>query len=244
MRFLLTTAAAILAAVPLLANPRVIDFDQLPDPAALAFKDPFLEMGLKDLEDLRTVVRLQRRLETESFDANTRDRLAAQVTEARQSLAADGHNIEALLAARWEVAANRKRAKLATNPAFEGAEVALDGFLIPAEADPDGASVGYLVSEIGLCSHKPAPPPNQLVRVRYQGSFPTRNLYLPVSVFGTLLTDPEDQTIFLLDGAVRMISMWQLSADQITVQGPFGETEGGQSARSEIDPLAVGQGSE
>lgn len=239
MRLPLTAAAAILAAAPLSADPHVIDFDHLPDPAALTFEDPFLALGLNGLEDLRTVVRLQERLENENFDADTRNRLAAQVTEARQSLAADGHDIEELMAARWEVAANRKRARLATNPAYDGAQVALDGFLIPAETDPDGASVAYLVSEIGLCSHKPAPPPNQLVRVRYEEPFPSRNLYVPVSVVGTLFADPEDQTVFVLDGSVRMISMWQLSADQITVQGPFGETDGGPIARSELDPLAI-----
>lgn len=244
MRLLLTTAVAILAAAPLFADPRVIDFDQLPDPVASTFEDPFLAMGLKDLEDLRTVVRLQERLDSENFDVNTRDRLSDLVTEARQSLAKEGHDIGELLAARWEVAVNRERARLATNPDYEGAEVVLDGFLIPAENDPDGASVAYIVSEIGLCSHKPAPPPNQLVRIRYEGRFPTRNLYVPVSVVGTLLADPEDQTVFLLDGSVRMISMWQLSADQITVTGPVEESEDSRSARSRIDPLAVVDGSE
>lgn len=244
MRLLLTAAVAMLAAASLSADPRAIDFDQLPDPAASTFEDPFLEMGLEDLEDLRTVVRLQERLDSENFDADTRDRLASQLSDARQSLAAHGHDIEGLLAARWEVAVNRKRAKLATNPAYDGAEVVLDGFLIPAATDPDGASVAYLVSEIGLCSHKPAPPPNELVRVRYQGSFPTRNLYMPVSVVGTLLTDPQDQTVFILDGSVRMISMWELSADQITATGPVGESKDGESVRSGIDPLAVVQGSE
>lgn len=244
MRFFLTTVAAILAATPMLADPRAIDFDQLPDPAALAFEDPFLEMELKDLEDLRTVVRLQERLNSETFDTNTRNRLAAQVNEARRSLAQESHDIEELLAARWEVAIQRKRAKLATNPAFDSAEVVLNGFLIPAETDPDGAAVGYLVSEIGLCSHKPAPPPNQLVRVRYEGSFPTRNLYVPVRVMGTLSTDPKDQTIFMLDGTVRMTSMWNLSAYRITVQGPVAEVEVGQGAQGGIDPLAVVQGSE
>lgn len=244
MRRLLTTVAAILAAAPLLADPLVVDFDQLPDPSAQLFEDPFQTMGLKSLEELRTIVRLQRRLDNESFDTATRDRLSIQVTQARQSLAEEGHDIEKLLAVRWEVAVQRKRARLSTNPAYEGAEVALDGFLIPAEADPDGASVAYLVSEIGLCSHKPAPPPNQLVRVRYQGSFPSRNLYVPVSVVGTLINDPEDQTIFLLDGSVRMISMWQLSADEVIAKGPFGETAVDQRAVTGIDPLAVRERSE
>ncbi|MFC3615642.1 DUF3299 domain-containing protein [Lutimaribacter marinistellae] len=244
MRLFLKTVVAILAAAPLLADTRVIDFDQLPDPAAAAFEDPFQAMGLRSLEELRTVVRLQERLDNENFDTATRERLSALVADAREALTEEGHDIEKLLAARWEVAVLRKRARLATNPLFDGAEVALDGFLIPAEPDPDGASAAYLVSEVGLCSHKPAPPPNQLVRVRYEGSFPSRNLYVPVSVVGTLLNDPSDQTIFLLDGSVRMISMWQLSADKIIANGPFGKTEGDKAARSGIDPLAVVQGSE
>ncbi|MGX9349740.1 DUF3299 domain-containing protein [Shimia sp. W99] len=244
MRLLVITAAALLAAAPLFAAPREINFDKLPDPAAMAFNDPFREMGLSDLGDLRTVVRLEARLRIETFEAETRDRLAAQVREARKSLENKGYDIDALLASRWEVATNRKRARVATNSEYEGAEVALDGFLIPAGNDTDGASVGYLVSSVGLCSHKPAPEPNKLVRVRYGGSFPSQNLYVPVSVVGTLLRKPGDETIFLLDGTARMLSMWQLSADQIVAKGPVHGTGADQGARSEIDPISVAQGAD
>lgn len=241
MRLLVITAAAFWAAAPLLAAPREIKFDQLPDPTAMAFNDPFREMGLSDLGDLRTVVRLEARLRSEPFEAETRDRLAAQVREARKSLEDKGYDIDALLASRWEVAANRKRARVSTNSDYEGAEVALDGFLIPAGNDTDGASVGYLVSSVGLCSHKPSPPPNQLVRVRFDGPFPSQNLYVPVSVVGTLQVRPEDRTIYLLDGSARMVSMWELSAGQIAVNGPVGGTA---VPPDEIDPLAAASGAD
>ncbi len=235
MRFLLKIAVAIFAAAPLHASPLAEQFDQLPDPAAAIFDDPFREMGLEDLEKLRTVVRLEARLETEAFDRETRERLSANAAEARRWLIEGGHDIDALLAARWEVARNRKRALIATNSSFEGAEVMIDGFLIPAERDPDGVAVGYLVSEVGLCSHKPSPPPNRLVRVRYDGDLPAPNLYLPVSVIGTLSEEPGDQSIFLLDGTVRMISMWNLAASRIVVNGPIGIPN---ASSANFDPLS------
>lgn len=221
MRLILATALALATgAAQLAAEPAKIGFDDLADPAAHAFVDPYLAMGAERLNDLRTVVRLDARLAEAELPLQARQRLEARREAARQALASEGFDIEALLAQRWTVAQQRKQALVATNPALAGANVRLDGYLIPAGTGPDGIGIGYLVPVVGMCSHIPAPPPNQLVRLYFDPELGTGSIYLPVSVTGTLATEPSDETIHLLDGMVRMQSLWRLDADTLVPEGP------------------------
>lgn len=221
MRFVLCLAAAILYANQTFADPRPIGFADLPDPAAQAFDDPFQDMGFEMLEELRTVVRLEERLAGEDIEAETRARLEDRLEQARAVLETGGHDIKALLAERWVVAEKRKQAMIATNPDLVTAEVALVGYLIPAGSDATGSPVGYLVPEIGMCSHMPAPPPNQLVRVELSAPSPVNSPYAAVKVSGRLKPRASDETIFILDGEVRMVSMWTLNATEaVAAAGP------------------------
>jgi hypothetical protein len=212
---LLVTAAAA-------GEPRRIGFDQLPDPAARDFHDPFRTMGADSLAELKVLVRLRERLAEGAVDPLARPRLEARVASARASLTADGHDIDGLLEQRWEIARKRRDALLAVNPALVGEAVAMSGYLIPAHPLEDGTATGYLVAAVGLCSHLPVPPPNQLVRVRFTGAgVPQVTLYTPMRIAGTLRDDMTDETIFVLDGEVRMVSRWTLAARNVAVEaGP------------------------
>ena len=106
------------------------------------------------------------------------------------------------------------------NPIFDGAEVAISGYIIPGPKATDGSGFGYLVPQVGMCSHLPPPPPNQLVRVRLRADQQVESLYLPVRVSGLLRVEPSDETIFILDGESRMLSGWTLDAE--TVELPEG----------------------
>ena len=214
MRVVICIAAAVLSASQSLAEPRPIAFADLPDPVALTFEDPFRDMGFEMLEELRTVVRLEERLVGADAEMDTRARLEDRLAQARATLTAEGHDIEALLAERWVVAEKRKQAMIATNPDLEEAEVALVGYLIPAGNEDTGSPVGYLVPEIGMCSHMPAPPPNQLVRVKLSAPSPVNSPYAAVKITGRLHPRASDETIFILDGEVRMVSMWTLEATE------------------------------
>lgn len=219
MRILVVLTVTILAASQSHAGPRTIGFADLPDPAALTFEDPFRDMGFELLEELRTVVRLEQRLAGEDVDAETRPRLENRLAEARAVLRAKGHDIEALVAQRWVVAKNRKQAMIATNPELSGTEVTIVGFLIPAGTGEIGKRMGYLVPEVGMCSHIPAPPPNQLVRVQLAAPTPVNSPYAAVRVTGRLYPRPSDEAIHILDGKVRMVSMWQLKATETVAAG-------------------------
>ena len=219
MRLVLSFLAAALIATGAAGAPNEIGFGDLPDPAARDFEDPFRAMGTENLMELKTVVRLRERLAGDDVLPEARPRLEARVAEASAALAAKGYDVEALLGQRWEIAEKRRRAMLATNPALDGQEVELSGYLIPGQADEDGTPTGYLVSTVGLCSHFPPPPPNQLVRVRlHETDVPQRStLYTPVQFAGTLHAEPSDETVFVLDGEVRMIGRWTLDAREAVI---------------------------
>ena len=222
MRFLVALVATMLAASQSHAAPRTIGFTDLPNPSALTYDDPFRDMGFDMLGELRTIVRLEQRLSGEDVDVETRSRLELRLSEARAVLKAKGHDIEALLAQRWVVARKRKQALYATNPELEGADVAIVGFLISAGTGENGKPMGYLVPEVGMCSHMPAPPPNQLVRIELPAPPPVKSPYVAVKVSGQLDPQPSDKTIHILDGKIRMISMWQLKATEtVAASIPF-----------------------
>ena len=222
MRLILVTVMAISVGMAgLAAEPAKIDFNDLADPAARAFVDPYLEMGSERMNDLRTIVRISERLEEGDLSPEVRQRLDARRVDAEAALSGAGFDVEALLAERWTVAQNRRRAQIATNPSLEGATVRLDGYLIPAGAGPDGRGVGYLVPVVGMCSHLPAPPPNELVRLFFDPEKGSGSIYLPVRVTGTLRTEASDETIHLLDGMARMQSLWRLDAETVVPKGPI-----------------------
>jgi hypothetical protein len=93
--------------------------------------------------------------------------------------------------------------------------VTLSGYLIPAPQAADGTYYGYLVPQVGMCSHLPPPPPNMLVRVRLTEDPQGQSLYVPVRVTGLLRVEPSDATIFILDGEARMLSGWTLDATTV-----------------------------
>ncbi len=206
------------------AGQLTIGFRDLPDPAAQGFEDPFRQMGSKMLNDLRTVVRIEQQLEKVDVSGEARLQLETELRQARVKLSYAGHDADALLAQRLVVADARKRALFATNPDLHQATVTISGFLIPAGSGGNGRRVGYLVPELGMCSHTPPPPPNQLVRVTFDTHILAKSLYVPVTVSGVLETVERNERIFVADGEVPMVSMWNLDATDVTVLASAGDT--------------------
>ena len=213
MRLLIPCVAAVLAATQALAEPEAIEFSDLADPLAVAFEDPYAAMGVDMLSELKLLVQSDEKLAGTDLDEETRTRLEARRAAAQEKLKANGQDVDVLLGQRWEIAKKRQTARMATNPIFDGAEVSLSGYIIPAPPAADGSAVGYLVPQVGMCSHLPPPPPNQLVLVRLRADQQVESLYTPVRVSGPLHVEPYDTTVFVLDGEVRMLSGWTLDAE-------------------------------
>lgn len=212
--------AALLATTQASAEPEVVEFSDLADPFAVAFEDPYVTMGVDMLNELKLLVQSDEKLAGTDLDEETRARLEARRAAAQDKLEANGHDVDVLLEQRWDVARKRQNARMAQNPIFDGVEVAISGYIIPAPQAADGSGFGYLVSQVGMCSHLPPPPPNQLVRVRLRADQQVASLYVPVRVTGLLRIEPSDETIFVLDGDSRMLSGWTLDAE--TVDFPEG----------------------
>jgi hypothetical protein len=217
MRFLGSFfVAAMLVATQASAEPEAIQFSDLADPLAVAFDDPYKDMGGEMLSELKLLVELDQKLSGSDLDKETRLRLEARRSAAQEKLKANGHNVKQLLEQRWDIAKKRRTALMATNPIFNGVEVSISGYMIPAPEAADGSRFGYLVPQVGMCSHLPPPPPNQLVRVRLRaGNRMPASAYTPVRVSGKLHVEPSDTTIFILDGKARMLSGWTLETKVI-----------------------------
>ena len=216
MRFLTSVfVAAILAATQASAEPEEIGFSDLVDPLAVVFDDPYRDMGSHLLNELKLLVELDQKLSQKDLAEDERARLKARRSAARETLEINGQDIDALLAQRWDIARKRKTALMATNPALDKIEVTLSGYLIPAPQAADGTYFGYLVPQVGMCSHLPTPPPNKLVRVRLLDDPKGQSLYVPVQVSGLLQSEESDATIYILDGEARMISGWTLYAKTV-----------------------------
>ena len=207
--------AAMLAATQASAEPEAIGFSDLVDPLAIVFDDPYRDMGPHLLNELKILMQLDQKLSQNDLAEDERARLKALRSAAKDTLEINGQDIDALLAQRWDVARKRKNALMATNPALDKVEVTLSGYLIPAPQAADGTYFGYLVSQVGMCSHLPPPPPNELVRVRLKDDPQGQSLYVPVRVTGLLRVEPSDATIFILDGEARMFSGWTLYANTV-----------------------------
>ena len=225
MRFLgfVFAVAAMLAATKSSSAQEEIGFSDLADPLAVVFDDPYRDMGFQLLNELKLVIQLDEKLSQDDFPAEERARLEARRTAAREMLDINGLDVEELIAQRWEIARKRKAALMATNPALDNVEVTLSGYLIPAPQAADGTYHGYLVSQVGMCSHLPPPPPNELVRVKLQEDPQGQSLYVPVRVSGPLRTEASDATIFILDGDSRMFSGWTLDANTVDQLESLGE---------------------
>lgn len=229
-RFLSVALAAMIALAPQggAAAPQ-IDWNDLPDPAAQTFDDPFQTLTAEQISALRTVVRSQARQES-GADRGDRKLVEARLNEAKSLLGNAGLDADELLSQRWIVAEKREQAATKGAPDLEGALVALAGFAIPAPDDEDGTPTAYLVEMRGMCSHSPPPPPNRLVRVRLGADWQPDGVHHPVRLTGTLHIDPSQASVFVLDGNVPMLATWRL--DVVNAE-PFEAPQPAQAASSE-----------
>ncbi len=163
MRFsvFVVVVASMLAATQASAEPEAIGFSDLVDPSALVFDDPYRDMGSHLLSELKLLLQLDQKLSQNDLAEDERARLNARRSAAKETLEANGQEVDALLAQRWNVARKRQIARVATNPAMDKVEVTRSGYLIPAPQDADGTYFGYLVSQVGMCSHLATPAAEQ-----------------------------------------------------------------------------------
>lgn len=73
------------------------------------------------------------------------------------------------------------------NPALEGKEVRIPGFVVPLELDATGkATEFFLVPYFGACIHVPPPSPNQMVYVRIRSGLQLDSMYSAYWISGRM----------------------------------------------------------
>ncbi len=75
------------------------------------------------------------------------------------------------------------------NPALEGQEVRIPGFIVPLELDDKGlVTEFFLVPYFGACIHVPPPPPNQMVYVIMDKGISLDSMYSAYWISGKMAT--------------------------------------------------------
>lgn len=192
-----------------------ITWDDLRDPKAAQFDDPFAALSGPELRGLGTVLQLRQQLDGTDVGSDARPAIEQRLRQEEAKLAAAGIATDKLLSRRFEIGKKRAAAALAGNPALAGKEIAITGYVIPVqEPGSEDVSTGYLVPDQGMCSHMPAPDPNQMIRYRLQADWRPDHVYEPVLLIGRLSLKTTKQEITLLDGQVDMIAAFELEVRQ------------------------------
>lgn len=224
-RILVALAALItLTAGALAVSP--VTWSDLKDPDAGRFEDPYAALAPFQLKSLGMILRLRQELAASGLPDKDRRQMEVRLSREEAKLAAAGLDVDRLLSRRETVARNRARAAVAGNPALDGTEITISGYVIPVAGKDGQVTGGYLVPEAGMCSHMPAPDPNQMIRYKLKTDWRAAEVYQPVRLSGRLTLKPTRRTIMLLDGEVEMISVFQMDVTEASpVIEPGPETD-------------------
>ncbi len=192
-----------------------IKWPDLKDPDAASFEDPFEALSIPELRALGNVFQLRQRLERGNAGVEEQRQMTRKLAREEAKLAASGVQTDWLLDQRETIGRKRAEAALSGNSALQDTDISITGYVIPI-LDRDGTSrSGYLVPEYGMCSHMPAPDPNQMIRYHLKSDWKNAELYLPVLLSGRLDLKLHRQTINLLDGQVEMVAAFELDVQEL-----------------------------
>lgn len=223
--------ALVLGSVPAAAL-TPIDWGDLKDPVAARFEDPFETLFLTELRSIAAVYRLRQALARSNLADKDRAKAEERLKMEEKNLADAGIETDFLLAQRETIAKRKAEALLKGNPDLAGKEVAITGYVIPILDDAGIAQYGFLVPGYGMCSHVPAPPPNQTIYYKLQDDWTDAELYKPVLLSGRLDLDVSRQTINLLDGQVTITSAFAMDVSDIKPIEDSGPTADQRSFRA------------
>lgn len=83
-----------------------------------------------------------------------------------------------------------------TDPELNGRRVSLSGYVVPLEADDDGAMTDFFfVPTMGACIHVPPPPPDQMIYVHLAKAIPQPEIGEAATLKGTLRTSTHDADV-------------------------------------------------
>lgn len=85
------------------------------------------------------------------------------------------------------------------------------------DTEPDGTRIAYLVPEVGMCSHVPPPPPNQMIRMTLPDSYEPQSYYEFIEVSGELSLAPTNERLMVVDGLVDMETVFEMRVTEVAI---------------------------
>jgi uncharacterized protein len=196
--------------------PRQIGWDALTLRLSAA-ENPFATLTPEQLEWLADVAALRDR---KGRGVTLTDKEIAIERAAATGLQRAGIDTDRLLAQRDAVAAKQRALATAVNPALDGQEVRLAGFLLPLEFTGKAVSEFLLVPWAGACIHTPPPPSNQVIHVKSAKPFPVQAMFDAVWVTGKLATKAGKLAVYITDGTSQVDAGYAMQASDVEPYKP------------------------
>ena len=216
-------AAMLVATSAEAETPREIEWSRLLPPSLIELeKESFaLDRQRRALPEDQQVAYREVAVELIAFD-----KLASGVATEDELLPEERRALDALPSRRYpEALAYWSRVKTvrealaaqsrAVDPALDGTQVRIPGYVLPLEFEGTSVKEFLLVPYVGACIHVPPPPPNQMVFVIARASFEAEGLFAPVWVEGTLSTGGGSYDLTLVDGTASVDAGYVLVATEV-----------------------------
>ncbi|MFC3878721.1 DUF3299 domain-containing protein [Algoriphagus namhaensis] len=185
--------------------------DLIPDEVEI--DDPFEKLTEDQIDDLRYIVRM-RTLQERKPGSVAAESLKT-IEEKEKKLAAEGVNVESILAQHTAITELLKKNAEAVVESLDGLNIRMLGYLLPLDFNGKNGVEFLLVPWVGACIHTPPPPANQIVFIKFDKGFEVNSLFAPVWVEGTLLTEKLTKDLYLADGESKINVGYAMSAKKI-----------------------------
>jgi hypothetical protein len=221
MAFALLTAGANVTLVEARAGELQLTWEQLVPPTP-PLKN-FLDELPPDEQEALDIIDYFRSFPERPLDAEAetlRNDAKADAAAARKTMAAKGVDIDAVYEGymKWLTEVDR-RGRL-TQTAYNDKHVAIAGYLLPLDFDPNGSREFLLVPYVGACIHVPPPPPNQVVYLKTAEPHQMTDLFEAVVASGKMKVEPVMKDLSFMDGASTVESSYSLTAERLEPYEP------------------------
>ncbi|MEL6297793.1 MAG: DUF3299 domain-containing protein [Pseudomonadota bacterium] len=195
----LTVSFLLFAAVGATANsstPQSIKWRDLV-PKLPPLVDPLANVGPEQRIELESVLWVRQLTKEER---ETYPEAVEEAEKYEREFLAKGFSVDKLIKdyAAWSAEQTRRQSKVRGD--LDDKIVRLDGYLLPIEFSEEGVKDFLLVPYVGACIHVPAPPPNQIVFVRFKSKVKVTELYMAARLTGRMRTKASKRALSFVDG--------------------------------------------
>ncbi|HYS14378.1 MAG TPA: DUF3299 domain-containing protein [Burkholderiaceae bacterium] len=210
-RYVLAFCCALAASVSGAEGPRQIGWENLTLKLSAA-ENPFATLSPEQLEALVDVAVVRdRRARGAAVTAQETSSERNAIARLQQA----GVNVDRLLAQRDEIAARQRALASAVNPALDGQQVRMAGYLLPLEFAGKEVTEFLLVPWAGACIHTPPPPANQIVHVKPEKPVAVTGMFDAVWVTGRIAASASKKAVFITDGSSELDVGYSMRATQV-----------------------------